>query len=1128
MQQEIVDQHQATSAVAAQLGEASGLDPEALAALPEDMRREVIEQEQQQQRLREHAAADPANAEEMDNASFVASLAPDLREEILLTADDTFLNSLPPDIIAEAQILRERANTQQRRRIEETANAATLTGVGGAGAGQAAAQPAAANNQEGPGTSRSRRQRNGKIRVEVNRPNIVYMPETVEDSLGPFLTVEAVKSLIRLLYLLSPVTPQQVLKKLLFNICLHAKSREVCLDAFVALLNEDKASALVAVDSLDGSSKVDQSASGGGPGQVTDNFPPFTLIGTTPSILDDASGVNALIFCNNSAAAVAASLPASARGSSYDEAIPPVVVRRIISLLSYLSKSSPRICTSMLSNFFADSDQKAESCSKATCFERLLDLLDMPLYSKSSTNLELLLSLLESIVAPLSLLTSDSEQVVDISSDRSSPGKEWKVVPRVLLSKRRLHLLCSVLRLESCKEASFTKVSTLIRRIGRVQANREIVLGQLALVSQAVGADAIRDLKSLGVRLSAAAKLREEYQPQVGALVESTAEGANKPNTSSSSAVFLSTSTSELKLLWVLQTLHNLCVEHSNDDNKRNGDVNALPEFVSFLQRLDLDSLWDQLTACLRTVSVLEGVANAADSEEINIDEEDGTTEENEVTDASAGKKLQNSVAGLITRFLPTIEAFFVVNGSFAMDENKQKAKKQASGIATSDSDEKIDESFSSAKSSVIGNRLVNFVASNKVLLNALLRSNPNLLEKGLRPMVQVPRCRPFLDFDNKRHYFKNQVRRLRQQASRRHGSLRLNLRRKHVFEDAYHAFIHRNSEELRGRLHITFQNEEGVDAGGLSREFFAILAKEMFNPNYALFMSTEDGCTFQPNPNSSINPEDIRYFRFVGRIVGKAVIDGFLLDAHFTRSLYKHMLGVKPSHHDMQAIDPDYYKNLQMILEHNLAHLSLDLTFSTEDYTFGRKTTRDLIPNGRNIPVTEETKAKYVDLVCQHRITTAIEKQIKAFLEGFHELVERDLISIFTAKELELLISGMPDIDIHDLKSNTEYNGYRPADKEIGWFWNIMFTLSRSEKAAFLQFVTGSSKVPLSGFSELQGMRGVQKFSINKASGPSGALMSAHTCFNALDLPVYTSEEEMKNKLLYAISEGGGGFLFA
>ena len=104
-----------------------------------------------------------------------------------------------------------------------------------------------------------------------------------------------------------------------------------------------------------------------------------------------------------------------------------------------------------------------------------------------------------------------------------------------------------------------------------------------------------------------------------------------------------------------------------------------------------------------------------------------------------------------------------------------------------------------------------------------------------------------------------------------------------------------------------------------------------MFNPNYALFMSTEDGCTFQPNPNSSINLDHLRYFRFVGRIVGKAVVDGFLLDAHFTRSLYKHMLGMHPTHHDMEAIDPDYYRNLKTVLEYNLQDIGLDLTFSIE-----------------------------------------------------------------------------------------------------------------------------------------------------------------------------------------------------
>lgn len=301
--------------------------------------------------------------------------------------------------------------------------------------------------------------------------------------------------------------------------------------------------------------------------------------------------------------------------------------------------------------------------------------------------------------------------------------------------------------------------------------------------------------------------------------------------------------------------------------------------------------------------------------------------------------------------------------------------------------------------------------------------------------MVQIPRCTSFLDFDVKRFWFKQQMRKLRSQANRRHGSYRITIRRDRVFEDAYNQLRFRNADELRGRLHVTFANEEGVDAGGLSREFFGILAKEMFNPNYALFTSTEDGCTFQPNPHSSINRDHLDYFRFVGRIVGKAVADGYLLDAHFTRSLYKHMLGIKPSYHDMQAIDPDYYKNLKMILDYNLEDIGLDLSFSTVTHWFGRAQTVDLIPNGKNIEVTEKDKEKYVNLVCQHRMTTAIKDQIKAYLDGFYDLVKPELIKIFTPKELELVISGMPDIDISDLKKNTEYQGYRPGDKEIVWF---------------------------------------------------------------------------------------------
>lgn len=110
--------------------------------------------------------------------------------------------------------------------------------------------------------------------------------------------------------------------------------------------------------------------------------------------------------------------------------------------------------------------------------------------------------------------------------------------------------------------------------------------------------------------------------------------------------------------------------------------------------------------------------------------------------------------------------------------------------------------------------------------------------------------------------------------------------------------------------------------------------------------------------------------------------------------------------------MDPEYYKNLQQILEYPLEDLGLELTFSAEASAFGQVEIVDLIPDGRNIPVTDDNKMDYVRLITHHRMTSSIQPQIDAFLEGFHDLVPPELISIFNEHELELLISGLPDID--------------------------------------------------------------------------------------------------------------------
>jgi E3 ubiquitin-protein ligase HUWE1 len=139
----------------------------------------------------------------------------------------------------------------------------------------------------------------------------------------------------------------------------------------------------------------------------------------------------------------------------------------------------------------------------------------------------------------------------------------------------------------------------------------------------------------------------------------------------------------------------------------------------------------------------------------------------------------------------------------------------------------------------------------------------------------------------------------------------------------------------------------------------------------------TKDNITFQPSQYSHINPDHLEYFKFVGRIIGKAICDGHLLDVHFTRSFYKHILGVPILYHDLEAIEPEFYKSLTVLLEHPLDLLGVELTFSAVLNDFGHVETVDLIENGRNIAVTDENKLDYIRLIAQHRMTVAIRKQV-------------------------------------------------------------------------------------------------------------------------------------------------------
>jgi len=423
-----------------------------------------------------------------------------------------------------------------------------------------------------------------------------------------------------------------------------------------------------------------------------------------------------------------------------------------------------------------------------------------------------------------------------------------------------------------------------------------------------------------------------------------------------------------------------------------------------------------------------------------------------------------------------------------------------------------------------------NFANKHRVVVNALVRTQPSLLDGSLRLMLEKPRL---LDFDNKRSHIRSRLRRLAEDPAHAHpahsGSIRINISRTQVLMDSFTQLRFRNPTEMRGRLTIQFQGEEGIDAGGLTREWYTLLAREMFNADNALFeLSPSGDGAYQPYPNSAINPEHLGYFKFVGRIIGKAVYDGHLVDAHFTRPFYKHMLGIPLNYEDMEAFDPDYHRNLCYMLDHPLAESGLDhLTFCSTSMYFDVEEVVDLLEDGRNVQVTDDNKLDYVNLVTAHRMTNAIKEQIQAFTEGFNDIVPREIIHLLNPSELELLISGTPDIDIEDLRGNTEYTGYSSSAPQVRWFWEVVRDLGKEDRARLLMFCTGTSKVPLDGFKALQGISGPQRFQIHKAYGGGRRLCSAHTCFNQLDLPEYTSKDELHDRLLFAIREGSEGFGF-
>uniref|UniRef100_A0A8C1M1G6 E3 ubiquitin-protein ligase n=1 Tax=Cyprinus carpio TaxID=7962 RepID=A0A8C1M1G6_CYPCA len=391
-------------------------------------------------------------------------------------------------------------------------------------------------------------------------------------------------------------------------------------------------------------------------------------------------------------------------------------------------------------------------------------------------------------------------------------------------------------------------------------------------------------------------------------------------------------------------------------------------------------------------------------------------------------------------------------------------------------------------------------------------RSGKSSLENG--PQITYVR-----DFKAKVQYFRFWCQQL---AMPQH--IKITVTRKTLFEDSFQQIMSFSAQDLRRRLWIIFPGEEGLDYGGVARQWFFLLSHEVLNPMYCLFeYAGKDNYCLQINPASYINPDHLKYFRFIGHCIPNgALFHGKFIDTGFSLPFYKRILNKPLTLKDLESIDPEFYNSLIWIKDNNIEECGLEMFFSVDKEILGEVSTHELKPDGGNIQVTEENKEEYIRLVAEWRLSRGVEEQTQAFFEGFNEVLPQQYLQYFDAKELEVMLCGMQEIDLNDWQRNTIYRHYTSTSKQILWFWQFIKEMDNEKRMRLLQFVSGTCRLPVGGFADLMGSNGPQKFCIEKV-GKENWLPRSHTCFNRLDLPPYRSYEQLKEKLMFAIEETEG-----
>ncbi|KAL9060620.1 MAG: hypothetical protein Q9162_000571 [Coniocarpon cinnabarinum] len=1050
--------------------EPSTIDSEFLDALPADIRDEILQQEAADRRRREREEARrqaresgaPAQPEEIDPASLIASLDPSLRQQVLMESDEDMLAALPPEIQAEARAL---GGHRRRGAVPPP----TLLG-----------RAAGLMNPFGPGgVARDLGSQSRHEGEKRQRTPIVQM-----------LDKAGIAGLLRLMLLAVNVQSFTTLNSVLLNVCGNRQTRSEVINGLLSILQDGSAdvnaiercySQLTLKAKQQGIPKTPAKKSTSGPGIHCET--PRAVIDHTLSALNLlASSIGHIphFFITEHDVVGTAKSKSARKGKAKDNRANRYPFMVLVGLLDREAVMNSSMNLEQLSGLLAQITQPLNNIGKKDKLEKSSDEkpTDLADHAVSDTTHQQDGAFSANIAQEAPGTASAGDVVTDEGPGADQPngeGESSRLNEESKAAKKARNLSPPDVPAELLKPV----VNLTMSR----ECNSKVFQNAIATMNSLAVVEGARDVFKQEL-VEQARSLAQTIQLRLASLVEPMKKAENEVDAQSLALAELSpTGSDQTKFHRVLTALDYLY--HSDAKNKKGEQkedeaktAHGTDGLMRLYEESSFLSLWHRLSDVLNAIK-------RSDS---------------------------HFFLDVATILLSLIESLMLVCKRIKLTDGVTMTRRQT-GEATESKD--------------MQSIFFSFTNNHRKILNELVRHNPKLMSNNFSVLIKNP---GILEFDNKRSYFSRRLHhRSGDMRHYPHPSLQIHVRRDQVFLDSYKHLHYKNAQEVKyGKLNVRFHNEEGVDAGGVTREWFQVLARQMFNPDYALFNPVaSDRTTFHPNTLSWVNPEHLSFFKFIGRIIGKALYENRVLDCHFSRAVYKKILGEPVSIKDMETVDLDYSKNMEWMLSNDITDIITE-TFSTTVDKFGDEEVVDLIPNGRNIPVTEENKEEYVRKVIEYRLTGSVNEQLEHFLQGFYDIVPTELISIFDEGELELLISGMPDVDVEDWRANTDYVNYNASSSQIQWFWRAVRSFDKEERARLLQFVTGAGKVPLNGFKELEGMNGFTRFSIHKDYGSHDRLPSSHTCFNQLDLPEYDSYEQLRRSLYTAMTTGNEHFGFA